>query len=619
MSTSYKKQHNRGGESKKINGSPRIQGAHLKGNKKNKGPNGNGSKQQQGPQTMIDELERGKKINGLSRKNQVSISHLLSFQSYEELAEYLDRREKEKRNGANRTKKNNRDVSRRVHLSGMSFINVNYKFVVDFRNDYAIQKLDSNVAVDLEDVLQIIAPRGNACPICLSDDPVAPRMLTACGHILCLRCLLSLLESEVPNFKKKESTVIVEKYKECPLCFSIIRSHQVKPVIIDNVDERFEIPQVNEDVVLTLMARPQDKFLALPLSKCENEPINDDFPSVYDFSEFRGFLRIFKGDLDFILEHYKREIEAIVREKETDRSLYNEEDEFHDLAIKSIYKDIEAWKEKFGTHEVTSSDEPSVHPMNFSNSYYFYETGFNASSVFVLSPLDMKVLKSSFGDDYKCLPTSVVARVENIRYEDLTEEDLISRYKFLSHLPRGTSLGFLECNWKGNDAISKEVWKTFKADLTKRSKNSVRKFRKEDAQKLRAMTEEEIRTREFFERQNMVDYHSDEYDGTSSYIGGMGSLTIIDNRNLPQLESKNKNIYKAEEQSTSDDLQETVWGTKIPKQNSPELLEHDEWHTDDIIQKAKDEMLKLESQQANGNLRRKKKKKLILLSSNSTW
>ena len=55
----------------------------------------------------------------------------------------------------------------------MSFINVNYKFVVDYRNDYKAQQLDPNVPIDTKDILRIVVPKGNSCPICLSDEPLS--------------------------------------------------------------------------------------------------------------------------------------------------------------------------------------------------------------------------------------------------------------------------------------------------------------------------------------------------------------------------------------------------------------------------------------------------------------
>ena len=97
----------------------------------------------------------------------------------------------------------------------------------------------------------------------------------------------------------------MEKYRECPLCFSIIRKHELKPVLMNNVDERFEVPKVGDEVVMTLMARPMDQILALPKLLAFDSHIRG-FPDTKQF-ELLPYLRIFKGDSQYILEMYEEE------------------------------------------------------------------------------------------------------------------------------------------------------------------------------------------------------------------------------------------------------------------------------------------------------------------------
>lgn len=81
----------------------------------------------------------------------------------------------------------------------------------------------------------------------------------------------------------------------------------------------------------------------------------------------------------------------------------------------------------------------------------------------------MKVLKTTYSN-YESLPTSIVAKIENIRYEELSQETSMTKYKYLSHLPIGTQIGFLECDWNNNEYVSQPIWDMYKNDLVKRSK-----------------------------------------------------------------------------------------------------------------------------------------------------
>ena len=102
------------------------------------------------------QLKNGKKVKG--SKNQISINHLLDFQSYRDLEEY---RSNQQRNRRRRSSSHKRPYSHnKIQLTGMRFINVNFKFVVDGRKDYRVQELDPNVPVDTDDIIRIIAPRG---------------------------------------------------------------------------------------------------------------------------------------------------------------------------------------------------------------------------------------------------------------------------------------------------------------------------------------------------------------------------------------------------------------------------------------------------------------------------
>lgn len=556
--------------------------------------------------------QTGKRPNG-GRKNQISINHLLDFQSYKDLEQYQTNRSK-RRGSSHRTR--NIYQPPKIQLTGMRFINVNYKFVVDNRKQYRIQQLDPNVPFDIEDIIRIIVPKGNACPICLTDEPVAPRMITSCGHIICLKCVLSLLDSEVPKAKKTEAAAIVEKYRDCPLCSSIIRKKELKPVLIHNVDERFETPKVNNDVVLSLINRQLNKILAIP-RELSHQYSTDDFPDIMN-EELLQHSRIFKGNSQYLLDMYEEEKKIVKKAYEEEKLLYGDDDPvLLKKAIDYIDDEIDHWisklKEPIKTHPKIHSDVETEESKAGSGTFYFYQTGFNASCVYVLAPLDMKVLKTTYGN-YENLPSAIVASIENIRYEELNSETSLKKYKYLSHLPLGTQIGFLECNWNKNEFINQESWETYKADLIKRSKLSVKKFKKEERDKKRAMDEVEIKTRNFYMRENSGVENPDELLNYQSLVGGVGGLSIVDNREaLPSLR-----VEATKEVAITDsevEYQTTVWGTKIPKtDNLPQSVEEseDDWDAEEMIRKAKEEMNR---QEASGSSKKKKKKKLVLLSS----
>lgn len=561
-----------------------------------------------------------KKVSMSSRKNQVSINHLLDFQLYGELPEFHKQRSRPRRTSNH----SNTKTRRHLFLHGMRFINVNYRFVVDHRANYNAQMLDPNVPVDTKDIIRILVPRGNVCPICLSDDLVAPRMITSCGHVICLTCLLSLLESEVPVHMKSESKAVTEKYRDCPLCGSVIRKKDVKPVLIENVDERFEIPKINDEVILTLMTRSTEKIFPLPRQLETLYHTIDRFPwANQETPDISQYSRFFKGDLSYLQSMYETEKELIKAAFEEDKELYQDDGTAMKLALKNIDEDIALWTEKFATEldpkdkvPKGSSDEKA------GSNYFYYQTGFRASTVYVLSPLDIKVLKSSYNDDYAQLPSSIVAKVENIRYEELSADTAFTKYKYLSHLPHGTTIGFLECNWQGSRFISPGSWNVFKGDLQKRSKQSSRKFKMEEKNRRRALSAEEQRTRDFFHRENngISELDDDSWVEPASF----GSLTIHDHRELPALsdtyahehssEQEEESPLESTEKENTKKLQSTVWGTQIPMS---EAVQHGDggggWDAEEMIRRAREEMQKQDNK--NGAGKKKKKKRMVLLSS----
>ncbi|KAI5952068.1 hypothetical protein CANMA_005147 [Candida margitis] len=595
------------------------------------------------------QLTQGRKVNGNSRKNQISINHLLDFQSYRDTEEYAMNQQRDR--ARRRSSSHKRNQPAKVQLSGMKYINVNFKFVVDSRLDYKVQQLDPNVPIDVTNIMSIIAPKAS-CPICLTDDIIAPRMIVSCGHIICLKCVLSLLEHEVPKAKKRESAAIVEKYRECPLCFSIIRKHQLKPAILQHIDEQFEVPKVREDVVLTLMMRDSHKILSLPKAIAVSNHITD-FPDVNQ-TDLASYSRVFKGDYNYMISMYETEKAQIVANYEEEKELYGDDSALVQQALSHIDQEVADWTSRLATtlekdhkHVIHDDVGPSSLPLH--QTFYYYETGFNAGCTYVLSPLDMKVLKATYSN-YENLPTSIVAKIENIRYEELSQETSITKYKYLSHLPVGTQIGFLECDWNHNEYVSQPVWDQFKNDLIKRSKNSSKRFLREERNRKRAESEEEFRLRQFYMEENGLT-SDDLASGAGSFSSNFGianqfaSLSINGGGTMPPLSDNPLSTESDYENNTNDNELEnehadgnddndndsyttTVWGTRIKKSkdvnNIPPIAiedEWDDWDADELIRKAREENNENDGASEGtgsggaGHSKKKKKKKLVLMSS----
>lgn len=119
-------------------------------------------------------------------------------------------------------------------------------------------------------------------------------------------------------------------------------------------------------------------------------------------------------------------------------------------------------------------------------SYYFYQAA-SGQPIF-LSPLDIKVLKSHFGT-YASMPNSITVTVEGADEGSINEE-LRKRCKWLSHLPRGGDVVFVEADFTG--VVPRKALEPFAQPLKARRTKRKDKARKEDNARKRS----EIKARE---------------------------------------------------------------------------------------------------------------------------
>ncbi|KAL1952491.1 hypothetical protein VTO42DRAFT_5187 [Malbranchea cinnamomea] len=131
-------------------------------------------------------------------------------------------------------------------------------------------------------------------------------------------------------------------------------------------------------------------------------------------------------------------------------------------------------------------DKSASHPHPPDKPYYFYQ----ALPHFYLSPLDIRILKAAFGD-FSQFPSTILPRIEHISTGHIVDDELRKRTKYLSHLPYGCEVSFLECDW--TDLVSPSVLEKFSTEINRRRKRNMEKAAREEKESMRAEKEEEKR------------------------------------------------------------------------------------------------------------------------------
>ncbi|KAF1983759.1 hypothetical protein K402DRAFT_456252 [Aulographum hederae CBS 113979] len=177
--------------------------------------------------------------------------------------------------------------------------------------------------------------------------------------------------------------------------------------------------------------------------------------------------------------------------------------------------EVEATSQGKQSHEPVSALASSISEYNRSRAnptayqpseYYFYQ----ALLHYYLSPLDIRILREAFGD-YSSFPATILPRVERVSTGHIIDDDFRRRTKYLSHLPYGCEVGFLECDW--TDTVSPEILEKFKPEIERRRKRNSDKEAQDEKARRNAEAEEEKRYA-FARRKRGT--------GTSSHILGGG-------------------------------------------------------------------------------------------------
>lgn len=353
------------------------------------------------------------------------------------------------------------------------------------------------------------------------------------------------------------------------------------------------MPRENEDIVLRLVKRPAGSTLALPRESYSIAK-SDEIPW-HIAADAMDFARVMKGTEDYMEEQFDKEIEDLRELERHDELMFGEGSEWTSKAIRNVIEGKERNKglgnaptgnvkpEKAReSRSVPTTDAASSPTSALSTSlaqfraqagitpgpsdYYFYQ----ALPHFYLSGLDIRILKAAFGD-FASFPSTILPRVERVSTGHIVDDDLRKRSKFLSHLPHGCEVAFLECDW--TDTVPAEVLDAFKVEIDKRRKKNSDKEAREEKDRVRAEREEEDKRYAAARRRRPSDvvdrFQPDDFQplqAPSSLEGGYESTSPM----WGASRGKGSGFASLASPGTSPNASRTVWGTTLI-QGSPNL------------------------------------------------
>ncbi|CCG83238.1 RING finger domain protein [Taphrina deformans PYCC 5710] len=509
-------------------------------------------------------------------------------------------------------------------LDKAHFVNANYRFVVHPSGDYRPNLIESDIPIPWENVLQVLASvqsQCNACPICLEDVPVAPRM-AKCGHIFCLPCALRYLDSE--DMKTGKTT---GKWRKCPICFDGVYASELRPVKWFSGDDM--LPVKGQDITLQLIMREAGSMFALPRDSLQ---IPADSVPWHDQAEALEYARLIKGDEQYMTSESEREVNDLVTMRDEDATAYGETNQWTATAIehiddratthhllgaapnrkhtaKSTAKVVRPPIEYLDAHVPTNDGQ---HPPQGSrqtaylqresadldaadDAYYFYQP--RTGSHYYLASLDIRILKRAFGS-FSSFPSALVARAEHLTTLTI-DEDLRRKNKYLSHLPLGV--------------LADDVLGNFKIEIEKRRKKRHDKAVSEESARRRAQAAEERR-----ERAGLGELQWHDEDTSYFARNDVSNTYEIFGEDEHRLGTSPGSL-PSETMPLGSFERRSIWGTALPPASGdqPPPEEDDEWK-DQLEKFYQESAIAASANEATGTPGKKakpKKKKLVLMTS----
>ena len=406
------------------------------------------------------------------------------------------------------------------------------------------------------------------------------------------------------------------RWKKCPICEDSVYISETRPVRWFEGQEA-SLLREDGDVLLKLLRREPGSTLALPRDAGESYGHHEDIPW-YHVAEMMDYARFMKGGEDYMTCQFNREIVELQTQEKEDELMFGDDNTWTRKAVNAIEdakqklvgmgnppaideegsRVPQSWEDEADVPDQAGSSQPSnlTHAVKIlsvtaredlmqrpasrqpprpgrppSHPFYFY----NALPNFFLSPLDIRILKTAFGD-FSSFPSSMLPRVEHISTGHVVDDDLRKRAKYLAYLPYGCEVSFIECDW--TDVIRPAVLEQYKDDILRRRKKNQDKEAREERDRLRAEKEEDdkrlasIRRR----RPSTIEKSFSETDfqplvnrealGSSPGESTLGSTPPWSNHRT------HSSFATLATPGTSPDTQRTVWGTAAIAPSSPQLI-----------------------------------------------
>ena len=190
---------------------------------------------------------------------------------------------------------------------------------------------------------------------------------------------------------------------------------------------------------------------------------------------------------------------------------------------------------------------------------------------YYLSPLDIRILKTSFGS-YRAFPSSILPRVERVSSGHVVDDDLRKRIKYLSHLPYGCEVGFLECDWR--DVVPAAVLEEFRPMLERRRRRNEEKDAREEKERVRIEKAEERELAAIRQRRRPSIPDTDTFFSsaiTSAALPVAADASTASTSPPWPSGADRPGFTSLASPSTSPTMHRTVWGTTAVVPTSPDL------------------------------------------------
>lgn len=242
--------------------------------------------------------------------------------------------------------------------------------------------------------------------------------------------------------------------------------------------------------------------------------------------------------------------------------------------------------------------------------YYFYQAA--SGQHIYLHPLDIKILKSYY-DSYSSFPESIRVQIDGVE-EGSMNDDLRKRCRYLSHLPSGCDITFIESDL--SSIMPSSALAPYAQALKKRSGKRRDKARKDDRAKIKAEQAEKEKEREQFKRMS-ESYsrlsasrpHIHDIEGDFSLFPGLGGATYQDQNALHPVTSREGDaplsVSPASPPASNGQAHRTVWGTQAIQSSAAGESEPSESLVDSAWQD-------FDNLQDRGGRRQGRKKKVVL-------